>query len=385
MTKLRSYILVVLVLFSTGIFACSKQAEVPEPDREKLLDADTVRLAVCHPSLGSIRALQTLREKGLFDIENLHVTGIYHGAEKRIYSEAVAFVQENKLEWITFLELDEAIPADELFQRNNLSDNFQDIFSTHDGLILFGGSDIPPYVYGRETSLLTEIGTPVRSLYETSFVFHLLGGYQDPSYEGYLERNPEYPILGICLGSQTLNVGTGGTLVQDIWSEIYGRTTYEGVTGLPRDAWHTNPYSRIFPELRLIGYNLHPVRLLPEGKFVTEMGFSPEDSPYIMSAHHQSAGEIGKDFRVISTSMDGRVVEAVEHLRFPNVLGVQFHPEFPMLYDEGRMFKITPGDEKETSAPEILRSNAPSFRFHEKIWAWFADRLSESHTRESGK
>lgn len=377
----RRLVIPSLILLIIGLTACLGTDTRQEPAAGPKLSADTIRLAVCHPSVGTIKALETLRREGLLNIEKLHVTGIYHGAEKRIYSQAFSYVEVNGLEWITFLELDEAIPAEDLFGKNNLSDNFREIFESHDGIIFFGGADIPPYVYGRETNLLTGITTPVRSLYESSFVFHLLGGSQDLSFKGLLEGVPDYPVLGICLGSQTLNVGAGGTLVQDIWSEVYGRTTYEGVARMPRGTWHTNPNSRIFPELNLIGYNLHPIRLEQGGKFVAEMGFSANDAPYIMSAHHQAAEEIGRDLRVIATSMDGKVVEALDHLRFPNVLGVQFHPEFPMLYDGERTFRITPGDEKETGAPEILAGNPPSRKFHEKIWAWFAARLIESHQR----
>ena len=377
----RRLMIPALILMIIGVSACTRTDEEQAPAAAIRMSADTIKLAVCHPSKGSIMALETLRSEGLLDIEKLHVTGIYHAAEKRIYSQALSYVEENDLKWITFLELDEAIPVEDLFRENNLSDNFRKIFESHDGLIFFGGADIPPYVFGRETNLLTGISTPVRSLYESSFVFHLIGGTQDPSFQGFLEEDPNYPVLGICLGSQTLNVGAGGTLVQDIWSEVYGQKTYEGVTRMPRETWHTNPYSRIFPELRLMGYNLHPIRLEKEGKFVVEMGFSPDDAPFIMSAHHQAAEEIGKDLRVIAVSPDGKVIEAMDHLRFPNVLGVQFHPEFPMLYDGERTFRITPGDEKETSAPEILAGNPPSRLFHEKIWAWFAAGLIESHQR----
>lgn len=371
----------ILIVLICSFAACSRLGEKPAEPAETVLGPDTIRLAVCHPSTGSIRALETLRGEGLLDIQKLHVTGVYHGAEKRIYTQARRYVEDRKLDWITFLELDETIPARDLFRENSLSDDFRKIFETHDGIIFFGGADIPPYAYGRETNLLTGISTPVRSLYESSLAFHLLGGTQDPAFRAFLEEDPDYPVLGICLGCQTLNVGAGGTLVQDIWSEVYGQKTFEGVARMSRDNWHTNPYNGIFPELRLIGYNLHPIRLKEEGKFVAEMGFSSTDAPYIMSAHHQAAEEIGEGLRVIATSMDGRVVEALDHRRFPHVLGVQFHPEFPMLYDRERTFRITPDDEDATNCPEILDANPPSRLFHEKIWGWFAERLLESHQK----
>lgn len=379
----RRLLISLSVLMILGFAACSGTVEVPDPVKSSTaqISAATVRLAICHPSMGSIKALENLRREGLLDIADLHVTGIFHGAEKRIYSQTQAYIEKEGLEWLTLLELDEDIPAEDLFKENNLSDNFREIFDNHDGIIFFGGADIPPYVYGQETNLLSGISTPIRSLYECSFIFHLIGGSQDLDFSGFLEEDPDYPVLGICLGSQTLNVGAGGTLIQDIANEIYRQNTYEGVARLGRENWHTNPYARIFPELRLMSYNLHPIRLAEDGKFVAGMGFSSGDFPYIMSAHHQAVEEIGKDLRVIATSMDGKVVEALDHIRFPNVLGVQFHPEFPMLYNAENLFRITPEDKDETSAPEILAANPPSRLFHEKIWGWFGATLMVSHKK----
>lgn len=58
-------------------------------------------------------------------------------------------------------------------------------------------------------------------------------------------------MLGICLGSQTLNVGTGGTLFKDVWSEIYGKKYLEGVIQIGRENLHKNPFARLYPEEKL--------------------------------------------------------------------------------------------------------------------------------------
>jgi putative glutamine amidotransferase len=279
-------------------------------------DTGEIRLTILYPSTGSLNALRTLREKGLFAPEKLKVVGVFHEEERTEYGRSIEMVKERGLDWIGFHKLTGELNKDNLFEDNGLSGELRDIFEKSDGVIFFGGADIPPYIYGESTSLLTGIRTPYRHFLELSFVFHLLGGYQDEDFTPFLASAPSFPVLGICLGEQTLNVGTGGTMVQDVWSEVYGARSLEDVIALGREAWHTNPHARLLPEKRLFGYNLHPIRLLPDGLFVREMGFSPQDAPYIMSAHHQAAEKLGRGMFAIATSPDGKVVETIAHHDF---------------------------------------------------------------------
>ena len=259
-----------------------------------------------------------------------------------------------------------------------MSEELIKIFSYSDGLILFGGDDIPPAVYGEKTSLLADIGTPYRSFLETTIVFHLLGGWQDKNFEPYLESFPEFPILGLCLGSQSINVGTGGTLFQDIPSEIYGKTQVEDIIAMTGENWHENPYSDLFPQ-DFRSSNMHRIKLAEDGKFILDWGFKKEDLPCVYSSHHQAIRKLGKGIRTIATSLDGKVIEAIEHDRFPNVLGVQFHPESRNIWDATRKSRLTPDDKEETSLLSILESNPPSLGFHKKLWSWFSQKLKASH------
>jgi putative glutamine amidotransferase len=159
----------------------------------------------------------------------------------------------------------------------------------------------------------------------------------------------------------------------------YGKKYLEDVIDLGRENWHANPLARLYPEEKLLPYNMHPIKLIEKGKFCSEIGFNKEDSPYILSAHHQMADKLGKRIKIAATSLDGKVVEAIEHEKYPNVLGVQFHPEFPILYDYDKKFRLTPKDKEEKSLRSILESNPPSLAFHKKIWAWFSQRLKEYH------
>ncbi|MFB0565107.1 MAG: gamma-glutamyl-gamma-aminobutyrate hydrolase family protein [Candidatus Aminicenantaceae bacterium] len=345
------------------------------------LDHKEIRLTIFFPSVGTIKSLVELKNQGFLSLEQLTVIGVYHEKEHTDYQKSREFVKENSLKWFKFHEISAPLSKDVLFRENPLTPEIAIIFKKSDGIIFFGGADIPPEIYGEKTNLLTHIYTPFRHYLELSSVFYLLGGLQDDSFKGFLDSEPEFPILGICLGCQSLNVGTGGTLTQDIWSEKYGKKYFEDVAGLFRENWHTNPLARLYPEEELFPYNMHPIKLMEKGKFCSDLDFKKEDTPYILSAHHQMVEKLGKGIKVAATSLDGKVVEAIDHEKFPNVLGVQFHPEFPILWDYEKRFRSTLQDREERSLRTILDENPPSFDFHKRIWSWFSQRLLEYHKR----
>ena len=373
-TKKRIFLFAFLAVMATAAFAQTP----PRYFDTAAAPSDIVRLAICYPSAGTLRNIFALKEQGFLPAEKFEIVGIYHAKERTKYKKAQKFVLEMNLDWIHFHEIAAEIGPSDLYKTNAVSGEFADIIRKSDGLILFGGPDLPPAAYGEKTELLTVITDPYRHYLELSLVFHLLGGFQDGAFKGFLEERPDFPVLGICLGEQTLNAGTGGTLVQDIWTDIYGRKFVEDVIAQGRPNWHTNPWRDLHPEMReLLPYMLHPIQWAAGSKFIVEMGFKPAEQPYIMSAHHQSAARIGKGLRVAATSLDGKVVEAIEHVKYPNVLGVQFHPEFSMLWDTAPKYKFTP-DEKELFAVNgFLRSHVPSFEFHKKLWGWFFDKVKK--------
>ena len=154
-------------------------------------------------------------------------------------------------------------------------------------------------------------------------------------------------------------------------------TYLEDVVELGRENWHNNPLPRLHPQEELLRYNLHRIMLRRDGKFVNEMGFQSTDTPYIISSHHQAADKLGKGLKLIATSMDGQIVEAIEHEKFPNVLGLQFHPEFYTLWETEKKYRIEMEDEP-FSLRSILEDNPPSYAFHKKIWDWFIGKLKDS-------
>ncbi len=374
---IKFIIFIFFVLFMAGAFQAAPID--PPSDQEpnhSLPQQEKNTLAILFPSLDTIKDLVGLRDKGLINIPNLRVLAVYHEKELTDYQKAREYVRDNNLDWITFYPVSKPLSPDDLFRRNSCSAEFERIFQESDGIIFFGGPDIPPSLYGEKTSLLTMIEDPHRHLFEISFAFHLLGGSQDPSFKPLLESLPQYPILGICLGSQTLNVGTGGTLTQDIWSEIYAKTTLEEVIGLGKENWHESPFGRLWPKSDYVSF--HPIKLNPKGKFCTAFGFDPKDIPYVFSSHHQQAEKLGKGFRVIATSLDGKVVEAMEHERYPNVLAIQFHPESPKTYDLATRIRFTPEDKEGLNPRAFLEAHPPSLAFHQKLWSWFCHSLTAS-------
>jgi putative glutamine amidotransferase len=118
------------------------------------------------------------------------------------------------------------------------------------------------------------------------------------------------PLLGICRGAQVLNVAAGGTLVQDIPTEIRGALPHQNQQAQAHDVF-VQPGTLL---ARALG--------LEEAVDATRLA--------VNSRHHQTMAQVAPGYRVVASSSDG-VIEAIEPLSAavtsPFVLGVQWHPE----------------------------------------------------------
>jgi putative glutamine amidotransferase len=340
---------------------------------------DGPRLVAFNPTVYNIRCLAALRSQNILAVPDLSVIGVYHVRQKEDFEASKRYVAENHLDWIRFHAISAEITEPAVFRSNACTPEFEAILAKSDGVVFFGGSDIPASLFHQKHNLLSDVEDPFRNYLELSAIFHFLGGSQDPRHQALLAARPKFAVLGICLGFQSLNVGTGGDLVQDIWTGIYKKPSVEEVIALGPEQWHNNPYKRIFPVDKLMPYNFHTLQLKATGK-LAGMGFGPKDHPRVLSSHHQALGRLGQGWRTLATSRDGKVVEAMEHQRFPNVLGVQFHPEHYLLWDETLRIRQRPGDEP-TSYHAILAGTPGSLDFNKAIWKWFGDRLLESRGR----
>jgi putative glutamine amidotransferase len=124
---------------------------------------------------------------------------------------------------------------------------------------------------------------------------------------------------------------------------------------------------------KLMPYNFHTLQLRG-GRFLEAAGFGPADHPRVLSSHHQALGKVAAGWKVLATSRDGKVVEAMEHKRFTNVLGVQFHPEHAQLWETEPRFRQRPEDPL-TSYNAILAGTPRSLEFNKAVWAWLGARL----------
>jgi putative glutamine amidotransferase len=159
------------------------------------------------------------------------------------------------------------------------------------GVLLPGSnSDVDPLLYGREPQQKLGSVHPLRD--GTDLL--LLSACEERGI----------PLLAICYGMQILNVSRGGTLIQDIASEVPAALKHE--QGAPRER----------PS--------HGVKLRAESLLARLRG---EESVLVNSHHHQALEVIGRDLRATAWSADG-LVEAVEDTRKGRwAVGVQWHPE----------------------------------------------------------
>jgi putative glutamine amidotransferase len=162
-------------------------------------------------------------------------------------------------------------------------DRIDDYLALLDGLLMPGGADIPPSEYGEEAHETVEILDDARFHFEKALISAWM-------------KKTDKPLLGICLGSQWINVASGGSLVQDIPSEFNVNHR------------ETN----------------HPVTIEPDSRLGRIFGATKLE---VNSWHHQSVRKLGDGLRVAATSPDG-IIEATETTdpdRF--LIGVQWHPE----------------------------------------------------------
>lgn len=178
-------------------------------------------------------------------------------------------------------------------------DELKNLYGRLDGIVFAGGSDINPQLYNEEPHPLTVDISNERDRVETTLLSWALADNK--------------PLLAICRGFQLLNVQLGGSLYQDIPSELIDASNHELSTH-NKDSTHIAHQLQVAPQSRLAAIT----------------------NATVMKAnthHHQAIKKLANDLRASAWSEDG-IVEAVEHPAKLFVLGVQCHPESLYKNDE---------------------------------------------------
>lgn len=330
------------------------------------------RVFLLHPTVGNIENMLELIRQKVIDIPEMEMIGVYHEKEAFDYTQSEEYLKENKITHYTLMKISGELTPKNIYQENACSPAFNKIVQQADAILFFGGPDIQPALYNRKQHLLTVVTDPYRHLMESSLFFHLLGGSQNPDFKPLLLQKPNLIVRAFCLGMQTMNVATGGTLIQDIPMEVYHISTVEGMLALDAKNRHHNYQNEMNPGCSLDWGMLHPVKILSKGYLHDLCSNMPQQQPYVFSSHHQAAAKLGSNLDVIATSMDGKIVEGLQHRMFKEVIGVQFHPEKASLYLPGSRYIIAPGNE--FSLYEQLIKDK-SMEFHLKFWKDFSDKI----------
>ena len=339
---------------------------------------DTVLLF--HPTAYNLEIIRNLEESGLLQLDAYHVLGVYHPGESYDYSRSVAYLEQEENGLFSLREINGDLGPDNIFGENPATEQFKALFDNSRGALFMGGPDIPPVVYGEKVHLLTSVTDPFRHYLELSYLFHLLGGMQDKAWTPFLEAYPEYMINGICLGMQTMHVATGGSMVQDIPSELYGIWEAEDILALPRNQMHRNYMDYLNTGCQdPTSYHFHEIELKRGGLLSSSMGIKSRTKPLVLSSHHQAIESPAPQWEIIATSMDGKIIEGIQHKRYPHVLGIQFHPEKPGLFD--------PSIEHPKTCDSTINfqkaiANSKSYDFHVAFWEQLGAFLQNNREKQ---
>jgi putative glutamine amidotransferase len=205
-----------------------------------------------------------------------------------IKSKTIQYLDQSLSQWISGLGgLPLMIPS---VTKDDPVFNPQDYARNLDALVLQGGNDISPSLYGEDRSEKTWRTDLARDEYELKLIQAFL--------------NEGKPILGICRGMQLINTFFGGSLYQDLESSLnlkhYSSELYERFT--------------------------HKIEF-QAGGFLDSIYGSLGGQNLVNSIHHQAIKKIGRDLSVEAFAED-KTIEAIRWNGNSFILGVQWHPEF---------------------------------------------------------
>ncbi|MBW4436930.1 MAG: gamma-glutamyl-gamma-aminobutyrate hydrolase family protein [Pleurocapsa minor GSE-CHR-MK-17-07R] len=185
------------------------------------------------------------------------------------------------------------------------TDTLREIYDRLDGLLLPGGPDVDPAQYNADRHPQLGLVDDARDAIELTLARWSV--------------SDDMPTFGICRGHQVLNVALGGTLIQDIPSQVD--------TDLHHDISNETPRAT----------RIHDITIQPDSRLASILGTTHVQ---VNSIHHQSV-ELAAPNAVVTASAPDGVVEALEVPGKAFVLSVQWHPEDLYQSDDGmrRLFQ----------------------------------------------
>jgi len=171
--------------------------------------------------------------------------------------------------------------------------DLKDLLNQLHGLMLIGGNDYDPGCYGEQPCDSVEVVAPARQDFDLRLIQTAI-------------RQSNVPVLGICAGLQLLNIGLGGSLIQDIPSSHPSSP----VTHTSKNGWNE-------------GFTRHDVKIDQDSRLASIYKTSRVEVP---TSHHQAVRQLGEGLRAVAYADDG-IIEAVELDQRNFTIGVQWHPE----------------------------------------------------------
>ncbi len=220
---------------------------------------------------------------------------IFHpeAGAKGLRGKTLQYLEESIAQWImsrdVLVFMIPTVNTNGLLHPSNI--RLRDYARHLDGLVLQGGADVSPQSYSELATRPEWGGDRARDMYELELLHEFI--------------EADKPVLGICRGCQLINVAFGGTLYQDIASDV------------PSAIAHVND---------LYDSHRHTINF-PPGSSLGKM-FAALPAPLVNSIHHQAVREIGRDLNVEAVSGQDNIVEAIRYRKASFVMGLQWHPEF---------------------------------------------------------
>ena len=211
-----------------------------------------------------------------------------------VYTKTLHYLEQSVTHWVmsknVLVMMIPAIESEGLIQRSDM--RLYHYAEALDGLVLQGGADIAPPTYGEQPRDPAWAGDSVRDRYEIEL------------FEAFVGKAK--PVLGICRGCQLINVAFGGTLYQDIDTQVPEALDHRDITKYER--------------------NFHSLKFVP-GTGLAKL-YPNRTEAMINTIHHQAVNKLGRGMIVEAVAVPDNIVEAIRWRGPSYVLGVQWHPEF---------------------------------------------------------